>query len=68
MCRNSTEVIGNRYGSIKNKAKRYVSRAMREDEKGLTGLKNCQNGLFRIIKGLRIDSKEVDGGRCIRGS
>ena len=24
--------------------------------------------MFRLVKGLRIDSKEVEGGRCMRGS
>ena len=29
---------------------------------------NCPNGMFRLVKGLKTDSKEVEGGRCIRGS
>ena len=34
----------------------------------LTGLKSCQNGMFRLVKGLKIDSIEDEGGRCVRGS
>ena len=28
----------------------------------------CPNGMFRLVKGLKTDSKEVEGGRCMRGS
>ena len=31
-------------------------------------VKNCPNWMFRLIKGLKIDCKEVEGGRCMRGS
>ena len=31
-------------------------------------LKNCLYWMFRLAKGLSIDSKEVEGGRCLRGS
>ena len=24
--------------------------------------------MFRLVKGLKIDSKEVEGGKCMRGS
>ena len=34
----------------------------------LTELQNCQNGMFRLVKGLKTDSNEVEGGRCMRGS
>ena len=42
---------------------------MREKaEESLTELQDCQNGMFRLEKGLKTDSKEVEGGRCMRGS
>ena len=28
----------------------------------------CPNGMFRLVKGLKTDSKDVEGGRCMRGS
>ena len=49
-------------------SKKVVSKAMREkSEKGLTGLKNCQNGMFRLVSVLMIDSKDVEGGSCLKG-
>ena len=48
---------------MKNKA---VSKAMIEKfEEALTDMKNCPNGLFRLVKGQKIDCKEGEGGRCI---
>ena len=42
---------------------------MREKSKeALTELQNCSNGMDMIVKGLKIVSKEVEGGRCMRGS
>ena len=68
MCQNSTEQNNRRCKSMKNKAKKAVSKAMREKtEKALTELQNCPNGIFRQEKGLKTDSKVV-GGRCMRGS
>ena len=34
----------------------------------LTELLNCSDGMFSLAKGLKADSKEVEGGRCVRGS
>ena len=34
----------------------------------LTGVKYSPNGMFMLVIGLKIGSKEVDGGRCVRGS
>ena len=40
---------------------------MREKaEEVLTELKIFPNGMFRLVKGLKTDSKEVEGGRCMR--
>ena len=42
---------------------------MREKaEETYTEEKNCQNWMFRLVKGLNTDSKAVEGGRCMRGS
>ena len=42
---------------------------MREKaEEALTDLQNCLYWMFRLVKGLKTDSKEVEVGRCIRGS
>ena len=42
---------------------------MREKtDEALTELQNCSDGMFRLAKGLKADSKEGEGGRCIKGS
>ena len=54
---------------MKNKANKAVSKAMREmAEEALTELQNCPYGMFRLVIGLKTDSKEIEGGRCMRGS
>ena len=68
MCRNSTE-DKRRYEIMKNKAKKAVLKAMREKaEEVLTEFNKCPSGMFRLVKRLKSDSKEVEGGRCTRGS
>ena len=39
-----------------------------EAEGALTELKDCLNGMFRLVIILKTDSKEVEGERCMRGS
>ena len=69
MCHSSAEENKSRYKGIKNKANEAVSKAMREKaEEALTELQNCPNLMFWLVKGLKTDSNEVDGGRCMRGS
>ena len=42
---------------------------MREKAKeALTELQSCQNLMLRLVKGLKTDSKEFEGGRCMRES
>ena len=42
---------------------------MRENtEEALTELQNCPNGMFSLAKGLKTESKKVEGGGCMRGS
>ena len=66
MCRNSTEENKMRHKSMKKKA---VTKAMREKaEEAFTELQNCTNGMLRLAKGLKTDSNEIEGGRCMRGS
>ena len=54
---------------MKYKAGKAVSKAMSEKaEEALTELQNCPNGMFRLVIGLKTDSKEVEGGKCMRES
>ena len=34
----------------------------------LLNKKYCQNEVFRLVRGLKTDSKEVEEGRCMRRS
>ena len=53
---------------MKNKAEKAVSKSMREKaQKAHTELKSCPNGILRLVRGLKINSKEVEIGRCMRG-
>ena len=57
------------YEDMMNEVKKVVSKAVREnDENGFAGLKDCANRMFTLVEGLDIYSKEVEGGRCMRGS
>ena len=48
---------------MKNKTKNAVSKAMRKKAEEVLGeLHNCQYWMFRLIKGLKNYSKEVEGG------
>ena len=54
---------------MKNKTKKAVSNAMREKaEEALAELQNCSNGMFRLVIGLKTDGREIEGGRCMKGS
>ena len=67
MCQNSTLENKRRHKSTKNKAKKAVSKAMREwAEEALTEVQNCPYWMFRLVKGLKFDSKDVEGGRCMK--
>ena len=69
MCQNSTEENKRRYKSLKNKAKKAVSKAMTEKtEKVLSELLNGPSEVFRLVCGLNTDSKEAECGMCMRGS
>ena len=68
MCRSSTEENKNRYESMQKEAKKTVSKAMRDKaEEVLAVFKICPSGIFWLVKGLKIDCKEVEGGICMRG-
>ena len=69
LCQNSTEENKRRYKSMKYKANKAVSKAMRKKaEEVLTELQDCPNGMIWLVTELKTDSKDVGGGRCMRGS
>ena len=55
MCMNSTEENKNRCESMKNKTKKAVSNAMREKaEEALAESKSCENGLFMLVREIKV--------------
>ena len=51
MCQNSTEENKGRYKSIRNKANKAVSKAMREKAaEALTELRSFPNWMFRVVR------------------
>ena len=69
MSHNSTDE-NKRYKSMTNEAEKAFSKAMIEKaEEALTVLQKCPYRMVRlVIKGLKTDSKELEGGRLMRGS
>ena len=62
MRQNSTEENKRRHKSIENKVNKAVSKALREWlKRRLLNYKNCPNGMVRLVKGLKTDSKVVEG-------
>ena len=59
MCKSETEVNKARYKSMKNWPKQVVSKAMKEAAK---------RELIKLIKSMKKDGKDVEGGRCMRGT
>ena len=54
---------------MKNKGNKAVSKAMKEKaEEALTESQNCPYVMFRLVKGLKNDSKEAECGRRMRGN
>ena len=54
---------------MKNKGKKTVSNAMKfKVEEALPELQNCPNAMFRLVRGRKTNSEEVEQGRCMRGS
>ena len=70
MSRNSTEENRNRYKGMKNKARKVdlKSNEREKAEQVLTEVRNHSDGMFRLVKESKINGKEVDGGKCMRGS
>ena len=66
MCKSGTEVNKARYKNMKNQGKKVVAKAMKEQE--LEELREYPNKVFKLVKSMKKDGKDVEGGRCMRGS
>ena len=64
-----TEANKARYKNMKNRAKKVVTKAMKEAaERELRELSEHPNKVFKLVKSMKKDGKDVEGGRCMRGS
>ena len=69
MCKSGTEANKARYKNMKNRAKKVVTKAMKEAaEQELRELSEHPNKVFKLVKSMKKDGKDVEGGRCMRGS
>ena len=54
---------------IRTWAKKVVSKAMKEAvERELKELSKHPNKVFKLVKSMKKDGKDAEGGRCMRGS
>ena len=54
---------------MRSNAQKAVLKSKRDNyEQALAECKNCPNTMFRLTKGLKNDSKVVEGGNCMRVS
>ena len=68
MCESRLDENKARYKNIKNRAKKVVPYSMRKDaEKKLTKLKEKPNNSFTLLKFMKKDEKDIEGGRCMKG-
>ena len=53
---------------MKNQAKKVISKAVKEAaERELRELSKHPNKVFKLVKSMKKDGKDVEGGRCMRG-
>ena len=64
MCKSGTEANKARYKNMKNQAKKVVAKAMKEAaEQELRELSEHPNKVFKLVKSMKKDGKDVEGGR-----
>ena len=69
MRKNRTEENKARYVRMRNRAKRAVAKVMREEAvQELKELDKSPNEVFKLVKAMKRDGKDAEGGRCMRGS
>ena len=68
LCKNQSEENKIKYRKQRNLTRKVVAKAMkREAEKELENLRENPNTIFKLVKRLKKDGKDVEGGRCLRG-
>ena len=67
MCENRSEENNARYKNVKNREKKVVANSMKKEaEKELAKLNEKPNNIFALVKFMKKDGKEIEGGRCMK--
>ena len=68
MCKNKTDENQLAYKKTRNQAKKAVARAMKQQaEQELNDLFKTSSEVFKFVKSIKRDGKDIEGGRCMRG-
>ena len=67
-CKNRSEENKDSYKKQKNRTKKVVATAMKKEaERELEGLCGKPNNVFRLVKFMKREGRDIDGGRCMKG-
>ena len=66
MCKSGTEGNKARYNNMKNRTKKVVVKAIKEVAE--RELSEHPKKVFKLVKSKKKDGKDIEGGRCVRGS
>ena len=67
-CKNRSVENKAKYKNIKNRTKKVVANSMKKEaEKELTKLNKQLNNIFTLVKFMKKDGKDIEGGRYMRG-
>ena len=68
MCKNRSEENKARCKNINIRTKKVVANSMRKEaEKELTKLNEKPNNIFTLVKVMKKDGKDIEGGKCMKG-
>ena len=67
MCKNRLEENKAKYKNIKNRTKKMVANSMKKEaEEEITKLNKKTNNIFTLVKFIKSDGKDIEGGRCMK--
>ena len=67
MCKNRLEENKAKYKNIKNRTKKMAANSMKKEaEEELTKLNKKPNNIFTLVKFIKSDVKDIEGGRCVK--
>ena len=68
LCKIRSEENKAKYKNTKRRTKKVVAKSMRKEaEKKLTKMNKKPNNIFTLVKFMKKDGKDIEGGRCMRG-